>query len=99
MAGFASNVKSILDIYSNCLVLLKSLKKKSASDKASGRLRRSIRSDQAKIQNAYANGLSRRGKSFSEGDGNKFHFARPATSLFYHVECNPCSEGRVPRLD
>lgn len=70
MAAFASSVKSILDIYSNCLLLLESLKKKSASDKASSRLRRSIRSDQAKIQNAYEKGLSRRGKSFSEGDGN-----------------------------
>lgn len=71
--GVGSTVTALLETYSNCLALLKAFKRRGGdagrSDDKQSLLRRSIRSDRAKVRRAYSTRLSERGARLEKGDG------------------------------
>jgi hypothetical protein len=78
--GFGNTVDALLKTYSNCLDLLKGLKRHGSrrvadfeSEDEQSLLRRSLRSDRARIQRAYSSGLSQSGGRFEKGDGRHLH--------------------------
>ncbi|KAK2001974.1 hypothetical protein LX36DRAFT_299029 [Colletotrichum falcatum] len=67
MAGFGETVELLLETYSNCLSLLKSMKGTN-SRKQSRQLRKSIRSDRSEVRSVYSSRLSMSGNGFEKGD-------------------------------
>ncbi|KAH8887455.1 hypothetical protein GQ53DRAFT_809130 [Thozetella sp. PMI_491] len=74
--GFGTSVAALLDTYSQCLNLLKIFKRKNertSRDEDGDRqslLRRSLRSDRAKIERSYSSRLSERGAKLAKGDAH-----------------------------
>lgn len=74
--GFGSSVAALLEIYSNCIALLKTSENQ-ARDGSNGprshdqqsQLRRSLRSNRAQVRRAYSSGVSESGSRFEKGDG------------------------------
>ncbi len=76
--GFSESVTALLDTYSNCLELLKAFSRRGRSGHSTSNeavLRRSIRSDRAKVRRAYSSRLSETGSRFEKGDGESAAFA------------------------
>ncbi|KAK1760746.1 hypothetical protein QBC47DRAFT_396732 [Echria macrotheca] len=72
--GFGDSVSALLETYSNCLSLLKSLRhKKSSNDAAKGddqqvTLLKSLKKDRALVEKAYSSRLSESGARLKKGD-------------------------------
>lgn len=73
--GFGNRVAALLEIYSNCIALLKTSKDRrpgstgSPSHDQQSLLRRSLRSDRMQVRRAYSSGVSELGDRFEKGDG------------------------------
>ncbi|WYZ46476.1 hypothetical protein EsH8_IX_000701 [Colletotrichum jinshuiense] len=68
MGEFGNTVDSLLETYSKCLSLLKSLKGVNNNDKQPRQLRKSIRSDRSKVRSVYSTRLSVSGSHLEKGD-------------------------------
>lgn len=76
MASFGSGVSALLETYTTCLRLLKSLRGRHTRTSSVvldfsevQSLRDSIRSDRASVRSAYSSKLSKRGARLEKGDG------------------------------
>lgn len=72
--AFGNSVNTLLDIYSNCISLLKAFKRrdgsgKSRQEKHQAQLRKSLKEDSTRVRRAYSSAVSERGSSFEHGDG------------------------------
>jgi hypothetical protein len=72
--AFGNSVNTLLDIYSNCISLLKAFKRRDGSgtsrqEKHEAQLRKSLKEDRAKVRRAYSSAVSERGSRFEHGDG------------------------------
>ena len=75
--AFGSSVDTLLEVYSNCISLLKAFKRRGAAgvshgddnDRRQVQLRKSLKSDRARVQRAYSSAVSETGSRFEKGDG------------------------------
>lgn len=73
--GFGDNVTALLETYSNCVSLLKSLRhRKGKHDATKGEeqqvtLLKSLKKDRALVEKAYSTRLSETGSRLKKGDG------------------------------
>ncbi|KAB5547323.1 hypothetical protein GE09DRAFT_1224331 [Coniochaeta sp. 2T2.1] len=75
--AFGSSVDTLLEVYANCISLLKAFKRrgegstsrsKDEQDRKQVRLRKSLKSDRARVQRAYSSAVSEAGSRFEKGD-------------------------------
>jgi hypothetical protein len=72
--AFGSSVDTLIDIYSNCISLLKAFNRRDESgarqeDKQQAQLRKSLKEDRARVRRAYSSAVSEAGSRFEKGDG------------------------------
>jgi hypothetical protein len=72
--AFGSSVDTLLEVYSNCLSLLKAFKRRGSTPderdrKQQTQLRKSLKSDRARVRTAYSSAVSEAGSRFERGDG------------------------------
>ncbi len=71
--GFGESVTALLETYSNCLSLLRSLRHKrgdsSKAEEQQSTLLRSLKKDRALVERAYSSRLSESGSRLKKGDG------------------------------
>jgi hypothetical protein len=75
--AFGSSVDTLIEVYSNCISLLKAFKRRSEGaaprrddyDRKQVQLRKSLKSDRARVQRAYSSAVSETGSRFERGDG------------------------------
>jgi len=70
--AFGESVTALIDTYSNCLKLLKAFNRRNGSEDEV-LLRKSIKSDRAKVRRAYSSRLSERGDRLEKGDSEWPH--------------------------
>ena len=101
--GFGDSVKSLLETYSNCVSLLKSLrppkpKGKGRDDSAKKDdqqvvLLKSLKKDRALVERAYSSRLSETGGKLRKGDGRTDRPSLPSRAHAYYepkpVPCRP----------
>lgn len=81
MGEFGNTVDSLLETYSKCLSLLKSLKGVNNNDKQPRQLRKSIRSDRSKVRSVYSTRLSVSGSHLEKGDGICFYTSHSSRNI------------------
>lgn len=72
-----SSVDALIEVYSNCISLLKAFKSRSQGqaphrdeyERKQVQLRKSLKSDKARVQRAYSSAVSEAGSRFERGDG------------------------------
>ncbi|KAK1770489.1 hypothetical protein QBC33DRAFT_528204 [Phialemonium atrogriseum] len=107
--GFGSSVAALLEIYSNCITLLKTSENQ-ARDGSNGprshdqqsQLRRSLRSNRAQVRRAYSSGVSESGSRFEKGDARaKSALSRVLKKLRAAIAniLQPSSKHQKPVLD
>lgn len=72
MGGFGTKVRQLVEMYSKCMGMVKSLNlsgKKNHSSRLYSRLGRQLRSDRRKVDEFYSSSLAKSGTSFEKGDG------------------------------
>jgi hypothetical protein len=75
--AFGSSVDTLIDIYSNCISLLKAFKRRDSAErvrrddyeKQQVQLRKFLKSDRARVRRAYSSAVSEAGSRFERGDG------------------------------
>lgn len=72
--AFGNSVNTLLDMYSNCISLLRAFKRRggngeSLQEKHQAQLRKSLKEDRARVRRAYSSAVSERGSPFEHGDG------------------------------
>jgi len=76
--GFGTSISTLLETYSNCIVLLKAFKHHDGNsllgaDDQKARLRKSLKADRKMVERTYSARLSEAGSRFEKGDGEN-HF-------------------------
>lgn len=72
--AFGSSVNTLLEIYSNCISLLKAFRRPDEGrhdDPQQAQLRKSLKSDRARVRRAYSTAVSEAGSRFEKGDGEQ----------------------------
>jgi len=75
--AFGSSVDTLLEVYSNCISLLKAFKRRGETrvshrdenERRQVQLRKSLKSDRARVERAYSSAVSEAGSRFARGDG------------------------------
>lgn len=75
--AFGSSVDTLIEVYSNCISLLKAFKRRGEGatsrrnehDRKQVQLRKYLKSDRARVQRAYSSAVSEAGSRFERGDG------------------------------
>jgi predicted aminopeptidase len=75
--AFGSSVDTLIEVYSNCISLLKAFRRRGEGaasrrdehDRQQVQLRKSLKSDRARVQRAYSSAVSDAGSRFEKGDG------------------------------